>query len=258
MLRFLGPPSIGDPDDHNDIGGALAAKLYCCLGASPNTAIPTHRLRTWMWNGEPPETAAASLRAHTSRLRRRIVRVCPSAHIDAHATPEGSAYTLHIPEHDVDHLAFTASLATGSRLHTAGDHDGVIATLTPALQLWRGPAFDGIDIPAIAAVADRLDSQRLDAFELVADSRLHLGDHEPIATDIAAHAYEHPERERLTWLVARALHHLGRRADALALIDHTRRWLATHLDVDPTPAVVALEHDIRSGDPGPDQPGRAR
>jgi len=68
--------------------------------------------------------------------------------------------------------------------------------LHEALSLWRGPAYDGIDLEVCVAEAARLAERRLAALEKRVDLDLRLGGHDEVVAELQSLVRDHPLRER--------------------------------------------------------------
>ena len=80
--------------------------------------------------------------------------------------------------------------------------------------------------PRLAGEAARLEEARLGVTEERIGADLALGRHGEVAGELAGLVAEFPLRERLAALLMTALYRCGRRGEALAVYDTTRRVLA--------------------------------
>ncbi|MGH8994105.1 MAG: AfsR/SARP family transcriptional regulator, partial [Acidimicrobiia bacterium] len=109
--------------------------LLALLVLSANRVVSADTLAEDLWAGEPPPSAAATLRVYISRLRQALGE-------DGEALctrPPG--YQLLVDDGAVDTLRFEALCAQGRGLADAGDPAGAARVLREALGLWRGPAL---------------------------------------------------------------------------------------------------------------------
>ena len=70
-----------------------------------------------------------------------------------------------------------------------------------------------------------------------------------MAGELAGLVAEFPLRERLAALLMTALYRCGRRGEALAAYDTTRRVLAGELGLDPGPELAGLQAQVLADDP---------
>ncbi len=123
-----------------------------------------------------------------------------------------------------------------------------MAALGEALAAWRGPAYADVTGSAWAERERvRLEELRAEAVELRARLLLDRGEGSGLVTDLREHVAGHPWREPAWTLLARALHHTGRRADALDTLRRARATLADQLGLDPGADLLRLETDILGG-----------
>jgi DNA-binding SARP family transcriptional activator len=105
-----------------------------------------------------------------------------------------------------------------------------------------------------------VEEARLAVVEERIGADLALGRHGEVAGELAGLAGEFPLRERLAALLMTALYRCGRRGEALAVYDTTRRVLAEQLGLDPGPELAALQAQVLADDPalaGPSAPAGA-
>ena len=86
---------------------------------------------------------------------------------------------------------------------------------------------------------------------------LALGRHGEVAGELAGLVAEFPLRERLAALLMTALYRCGRRGEALAVYDATRRVLAGELGLDPGPELAGLQARVLADDPALAAPAAA-
>jgi predicted ATPase/DNA-binding SARP family transcriptional activator len=237
-LRVLGAVSVHRGGEAVTISGAKRNQALAVLAAAGGAAVPEHRLVEAMWGSDPPETAAATLQSHISRLRTavdplRITKV------------EGS-YALELDGVDVDARRFE-DLAAHARA-TSGLH--ALAAAAEALDLWRGPAFgDLAELPGVRGEALRLEELRLVITEVWIDARLEQDDAPAVVGDLEALVDAHPLRERFRAQLMLALHRTGRQGDALREAARFRQLLNEELGLDPSSDLRQLESQILGDDP---------
>jgi tetratricopeptide (TPR) repeat protein len=102
--------------------------------------------------------------------------------------------------------------------------------------------------------AERLAALQLDTLDAQVDTRLQLGQHADLLSELAGLTARHPYRERLHAQLMLALYRSGRQAEALEAYRRLRRNLADDLGLDPGAAVRELEAAILRHDPSLDPP----
>jgi DNA-binding SARP family transcriptional activator len=192
----------------------------------------------------------------TAALRQRLTRV--RAVIGAgrlettRAGPHRSAdwYRLVVHPGELDADDFRDLVGDGMAAMDSGDPEGAARALQQAENLWREPAWQDLPpTPAAQAAAARLDEQRADAREALADARLALGQHRELVAMLRVAADANPHREHTWAQLVRALYRCGRTDEALAAHARARARLAADLGLDPGPELAELHRQILARDP---------
>ncbi|MFC6405752.1 ATP-binding protein [Planobispora longispora] len=235
-MRFevLGPVRLaGEDGDPVEVPGPGLRALLVALLADPGATVSADRLIDVLYGERPPPGAHRSLHSQISRLRRLGVAV--------ELLPSG--YRIAARPEDVDAHRFERLAGKGRAALAAGERRGALALVEEALGLWRGPAPEPL--------AGRLAELRLGALE----DRFEAGGGS--VAEMRALLAEHPLRERLCGLLMRALRAEGRRAEALAVFEDTRRVLAEELGADPSPDLAGTHLAILRGtDPAGEPAGK--
>ncbi|WP_046495745.1 AfsR/SARP family transcriptional regulator [Streptomyces odonnellii] len=242
-MRYLILGTTEARDEHGGgpaLGGARVRALLCALALRPGRAVAVTELVDDVWDDEPPHDAPAALQALVGRLRRVLGR-------EAIDSVPGGGYRLAAVRDDVDLYVFERLAREGAARLDAGDPGAAARTLREALALWRGPAL--VDLPGHGRDhAVRPEAQRLAAHKHRIEADLRRGATDTLVPElmelVAAHPYDEPFRAQFI----RALWAEGRRADALAAYEDTRRAFADGLGADPGPELAALHKRMRAGD----------
>ncbi len=211
---------LGTVDGPSGLSGVRLRGLLARLALDAGRPVSATMLVDDLWE-TPPDNAVNALQALVSRLR----RVLGSELV---ATVPGG-YRLAVDPGVVDATAFDALLADARAASPSIAH----TLLGDALALWRGPALaDVSELPFAGPAAARLAERRAVAVEERARLALRLG-LDPDLDALTAQLAATPLRETTAALLGRALHAVGRQADALAALDATIGRLADELGVDP-------------------------
>ncbi|MFD5000733.1 AfsR/SARP family transcriptional regulator [Streptomyces buecherae] len=244
-FRILGALDVRTGCERVPVPGARRQRLLAALLLAPNTVVSLSRLIEMTWDDEPPPTATKQLRNSVSALReclgdtdRRLILT------------EEPGYRIRLDAARLDSLRFAAGVAEGRRHAAGGRLERAVQLIRPALDLWRGPALDGLGTAVLARSAARWDEQRLSALEQYAKWRLELGEHHEVVDDLADLVHDHPLHEGLHVQLMAALDHCGRRADALGVFHRLRTRLAEELGVGPGPCTQRLHERILRGESG--------
>ncbi|WP_433536677.1 BTAD domain-containing putative transcriptional regulator [Micromonospora sp. CA-249363] len=190
-----------------------------------------------VWGRRTEASSQVGLRVLVHGLRRALG-----------ATAIGRTNRLYRLIGEVDADEFESLAQRAEALAHAGAAAEARDVFRAALALWRGPAFAGTAAgDVVRAEADRLDDLRLTVHERVLEVDLDLGAVPDVAGGLAALAAAHPLRERLQASLMRSLALAGRRAEALAVYERTRRQLADELGVDPGDLLRKVYTDLIRG-----------
>jgi DNA-binding SARP family transcriptional activator len=235
-FRILGPLEVASDDGLVAVPGAKCRTLLALLLVRANHVVSADRLVEDLWEGAPPESAAATLQTYVYQLRK-------SLQVESLLTrPAG--YVLEVAPGDLDALRFEDALAEVSRSEE-GSADWVAARLGEALSWWRGPALADFEGAAwVQPQVARLEDLRLAAVERLTDARLALGEHVALVPELETLVAEHPLREGLWAQLMLALYRSDRQADALRTYARLRSHLGEELGIEPSKELVRLEEAI--------------
>jgi DNA-binding SARP family transcriptional activator len=258
QIRILGPIDIvpGPGETALQPAGAMQRALLAILVVRMGRSLPPDRLADKLWGGHPPAKAANALQAHLTRLRRLLASAESAQRPRIITSPTG--YVLHAGPEATDAARFRRLSAEG-RARVATDPAGAATTLSQALGLWRGAAFQDCDEEDCRVEAIDLEESRLIAVEAYHDACLRAGRHEEIVGELETLTRSHPERERMHDHLMVALYRCGRPTEALGAYERARSRLAAEFGVDPGPALRArveeiLRHSPDLGTPTPARP----
>lgn len=218
--------------------------VLAVLAARSGELVPTDELAETVWDGQPPDRAAATLRNYVKRLRSRLG---PAGSRIVTCRP---GYRLEVAEDDLDLLLFARLGRDGGVALRAGDWAAAFGKLGQALRLWRGAPFGDTGCePLLREQAPPLVELRLQAAEGRAEAGLALGNHAELVSELAGWCAAEPLRERFAALRMLALYRSGRQGDALAAYQQTRRTLVDELGVEPGEELQRLHQQILTRDP---------
>ncbi|WP_106400802.1 AfsR/SARP family transcriptional regulator [Actinocorallia populi] len=257
-MRFgvLGPLEVRTADGTPvTIRRPTVRALLADLLVQEGRPLSADRLIDDLWGAGPPRDPAGALQVKVSQLRRALEDAEPGGRELLVFRPPG--YALRVGPDALDAGRFAALL---QRAGSTDDPRTKAALLADALALWRGPAYaDFADEEFTRTAITRLEEQRLTAVEDLAEARLALGEHGPLAGELGDLVVRHPLRERLRAAHMRALYRSGRQSEALESFAGLRDRLREETGLDPGPELVALYEAILHQDPAlSPAPGRFR
>ena len=233
--------------------GTMMAALVMARGA----AASSDGLISLVWGDEAPRTARNQLHRLVSQTRRLLEPDLSPRSVGSVILGAGDGYRLCVEDLDCDLYLFDAT-TEAARVHAAEgrQHESVRAYIA-ALELARRPAFSGSEgqlllYPDFVALERDRASTASEALALTL-----AGELSPrllkLVEDIAAQA---PFDEVLQARLVRTMGRVGRRSDALTLLQVIRERLRDELGLDPgTDLQLAQEEVLRLGDetvhPGP-------
>jgi DNA-binding SARP family transcriptional activator len=250
MVGLLGPVEIGPA------GGVMAPvpqpRLRVLLGLLSVVAgqvVTAESLVDGLWGEEWSPGREKNLHSQVSTLRRRLEQTEPGG--GGRLARAGTGYRLVLGPGELDVAVFRDLAGRGREAARAGDAAAARELLGQALGVWRGAALaDAAPLcPRLAGEAARLEEARAAAVEERVGCDLALGRHAEVVEELAGLVAQFPLRERLAGLLITALYRCGRRGEALAAYDNTRRVLAEELGLDPGPELAGLQARVLADDP---------
>jgi predicted ATPase/DNA-binding SARP family transcriptional activator len=245
-FKILGSLAIEDDGHPLDPGGPRQRALLAILLLHRGTVVPAERLIHELYGSRPPASAATSLRAQVSRLRKAL------SHEGLIRTRAGG-YAIEPDPDSVDADRFERLVAEGRHLRASGEVRGAADLFREALALWRGSALADFlyDDFAQSEIA-RLEELRVAAIEERIGAELELGHHAELVGELEQLVGQFPVREGLRGQLMLALYRSGRQAEALEAYLDARRALTEELGIEPGKPLRELEQSILRQDPALD------
>ena len=248
-FRILGPLEVVEDGRRLDLGGPKQRALLAALLLRANEVVSQDALIDDLWDESPPATAAKTLQAYVSRLRKALADAegePATARLETH----GHGYVLRIAPESLDAAVFQRRVAEGRQALGRDDAKLAADRLRDALALWRGPALADLAYESFAqSEIARLEELRLTALEERIDADLALGRDDELIGELEALVERHPLRERLRGELMVALYRAGRQAQALQVYQDGRQHLAAELGLEPSESLRRLERQILEQDP---------
>jgi DNA-binding SARP family transcriptional activator/tetratricopeptide (TPR) repeat protein len=246
-FRVLGPLEVWDGDRQVPLGGPQQHAVLAVLLVHAGQVVSVDRLADQLWGGDPPPTARSLIQGCVAGLRRALRTGT------VELVTQSPGYVLRPSGGAVDAVRFEELAAVAA---AAVSPARSAALFREALELWRGPAFDGLDAEACRAESARLAERRMTVLEQRIDADLTCGRAAELVGELRVVTAEHPLRERLWAQLMTALHRSDQRAAALDTYREVRRRLVDGLGVEPGPTLRELHRAILS-EAGGDSPDPA-
>src|SRR5262249_13007082 len=150
---------------------------------------------------------------------------------------------------ELDADRFADLIARGRTALTERRFGAAVELSRQALDLWRGRPFT--DLPDTGALHEDglpLEEQRLPAEDQLIEASMVAGRSGEVIPRLFKLTAEHPFRERFTVQLMKALHQVGRQAEALEVFRHAQVLLREDLGIDPGAELREVERAILSGD----------
>ncbi|MBO2453010.1 winged helix-turn-helix domain-containing protein [Actinomadura barringtoniae] len=247
-MRFgvLGPLAVWTDDGTPvTVPDAKVRALLADLLTQPGRPASTDRLIDDLWGDRAPRNPLGTLQARVSQLRRALEDAEPGGR--GLLVSRAPGYVLDVQPDALDASRFQALVAQAREQQDPRTRASLLAD---ALDLWRGPAYaDFADDEFARTEIGRLDEQRLAALEDQAEARLELGEHVPLAGQLADLVAAYPLRERLRAAYMQALYLAGRPSEALDSYAELRDRLRDEMGLDPGAELAALQQAILRQDP---------
>ncbi|ASR35570.1 hypothetical protein BAY61_11810 [Prauserella marina] len=240
-FRILGPVEVRYEGKPLPITAPMQRAVLASLLTRDLAVVPVTALVGDLWGASPPASAVATVRNYIRRLRALL----PEGTIEStHA-----GYRLLARPEQIDAFRLTA---LGERARALKDTtpDEAVATLTAAMETWRGAPLQGIgDVPLRAWQAPRLEESYLGVAEEYYDLQLRAGAAGRVLADLTRFHSQYPMRERLAGQLMLALYRTGRTADAAACFRRLRATFVNRLGVEPGTELRDLHGAILRQDP---------
>ncbi|MBM2620798.1 tetratricopeptide repeat protein [Actinoplanes sp. LDG1-06] len=224
-VRLLGPVELWAGDRQLPIGEPRQRAVLAALACEAGRVVTAETLIDRVWGESAPARARHTLQSHLARVRGALRRGGRDALIR-----RSGGYLIDLPADGVDLLRFR---------ELTGKAHGDVERLRSAVRLWRGEPLAGLAGDWAAAMRAAWDRERLLAVVAWAEAELESGDPASVIGPLGAITQEQPLVEPVAVVLMRALHTIGRTADALGQYAALRRRLADELGADPAPATQA-------------------
>ncbi|WEH32262.1 BTAD domain-containing putative transcriptional regulator [Streptomyces sp. AM 4-1-1] len=224
--------------------------VLATLLLNANRVVSVDSIARFVWDGDSPPSAAATIRTYVMRLR-HVLGAAGAARI----TTRAPGYLMELQECETDLGRFTEHRRAAGTLADAGDLRGAVARLEQGLALWRHDPL--LDVPSKAlhdAEVCYLQELRLQTLGWRMDMELALQRHADMLPELWRLVREHPLREAFVGRLMLALFRSGQQQEALELFLRTRAVLVEQLGAEPGAGLREIHRRILSAEDEPPKP----
>ena len=252
-VQLLGDVQVSLDGRQLELGGHRQRCILAVLLLEPGQVVPTERIVTRAWPAGPPETATDLVTSYVSRLRRALKDVAGQIQL----VNRRPGYLVQVAPDAVDVHRFARLVRQARGERDALDLERAALRLHEALDLWHGTALANVASPWLDEHRLRLEQQRLDAVEDLADLELQTGRADRVVAQLRNLSRAHPHRERLTVSAVRALEAVGEPSQAADLAAHAIRLLRQR-GLNPSPELRQAQQDALRSNTRTTHSGSAR
>ncbi|TDQ00469.1 AfsR/SARP family transcriptional regulator [Labedaea rhizosphaerae] len=250
QLRILGAVELLAGRLPVKVGGPREHIVLAALALNVNRVTSIEHLIDAVWDDQPPSTARGQIQGCVSALRKLFSE---SDQPDAIST-RSAGYVLNLGPEDLDSEHFGQLVAQARVEADAERSEEAADTLRTALDLWRGPALDGVRSELVRRGAAKLEDARLSAIDERVRLDLELGRHREIIGELRALSAEYPLREQIYCFLALALYRSGMPAEALETCRRARKTLINEMGIEPGQELRELAQALLNRSPSLDVP----
>ncbi|MET0451349.1 MAG: BTAD domain-containing putative transcriptional regulator [Mycobacterium sp.] len=246
-LEILGPLRLWRGGAELDAGPRQQAYLLALLLAREGRPTSAAELVDLIWGEGAPASALNVLHKYIGALRRLLEPALPVRGTGSHVLRRGSGYLFTAEPGVLDLVDFRRSVTSAKSELARGHHDGALDCYVRALNLWTGPAGDGLDTgPAAMPVFAGLNDEFFDACTAAAELAVSLAQPDRVLLPVQLAAVMAPLHEPVHAALIEVLGAAGRTVEALAVFRTMRTRLAEDLGLDPGPALTTAHERVLS------------
>ncbi|MEV4641209.1 BTAD domain-containing putative transcriptional regulator [Actinoplanes sp. NPDC049548] len=248
-VEVLGPLQAWQGDTCLVLGPVQQRVVLSVLALHANRPLRREQLIEAVWGDAAPAYAVNLVHKYISGLRRAFEPVRSAGAPSRLLAWTDVGYRFSLPPGCLDLEVFDREIARARSARAAGELPEAAQAVHAALQLWRGPAFDGLTSPLLDVERERLGERRISVLEERIEIDLAMGNDQDLVAELQRLVAEYPLRERLRGSLMTALYRSGRQGEALAAFHAVARYLKEELGVDPSADLQDLYQRILANDP---------
>ncbi len=231
-IQLLGPVRAWHGEAEVDLGPSRQKGLLALLALAAGQPLSRPHLTEALWGDNPPASYTNVIQVYITRLRRAFEPERAPRRPSQLLPTIGDGYALVMAPESVDALGFRRALAEAARARRAGDPARVKQLLASWLASWRTP-LQGASFHSDQSTISSLVDDRWTAVVWHAAAAIETGEAEQVLASLEEAAEARPWDETTQALLIRALHAVGRRADAIIAYRKIRQSFRDDLGVEP-------------------------
>jgi DNA-binding SARP family transcriptional activator/tetratricopeptide (TPR) repeat protein len=253
MFRILGPVRLYQQERAVDLGPAKIRGLLGILLLSADIPVPIDSIVDHLWDNpseqdggsvkgrEPPPNPHKTLQTYVSKLRAVLIRTAAPAKL----LTEHRRYRLQVNPTMIDYHRFRELATKGQRAFRAGDPLSATASLSKAVELWRGQPLADVHSSWAQRTADTLAAQDLlPTYYSLFGAHLSLGHAEYVLEQLRPLLVTYETDLTLIELQMRALAEVNGRSSLVSYFHDVADNLRQVLNIDPTDQLAQLYHRL--------------
>ncbi|MEU7747580.1 BTAD domain-containing putative transcriptional regulator [Nonomuraea sp. NPDC049158] len=240
LFQILGPLRLWRGGVELSAGPRQQVFLLALLLAREGRPISTDELIDLIWQDDPPASALNVIHKYVGSLRRLLEPEISARSSGSFLQRRGNSYLFAAGAGTLDLVVFRNLVEAAGAALAKERHEEALDCYVEALELWQGPAGDGLNQgPAATSMFARLDGQFFDACTAAAELAVSLGRPARMLPSLHLAARMAPLHEPVQASLISTLGAAGQQAEALSVFRAVRARLAEDLGIYPGHALAA-------------------
>lgn len=244
-VQILGPLRIWRGAVELDAGPRQQVCVLAVLLARAGHPVSTGEIIDLLWGEQAPASALNVIHKYIGAIRRVFEPSVPQRSSGSHLLRRGNGYLFKSGSTALDWDEFR-DLISAARLSLAeGEPEAAFEHYGRALELWKGPAGDGLEYALSASsVFGEINTRFADACVAAAELAVTLSAPQRMLPPLRLAAAMAPLNEPVHAALLSVLGAAGQQAEALALFRTIRHRLAEELGIEPGQSLQRAHHRI--------------
>ncbi|MFZ3572561.1 AfsR/SARP family transcriptional regulator [Streptomyces sp. BH097] len=222
-------------EDSCVVGRSKVGQMVSLLLARNNEIVSVDTLIAELWGERVPRSALTTLQTYVYHARKLFETHLSVASPEKLLVTHSSGYLIAVADGALDAARFERLVKEGVGRFNAGDVESASVQISEALHISRGSAFSGVPLGRVLeAHVTYLQELRFSAIGVRIEANRRLGRHRELIPELRALVSEYPLNESFHAELIGALHHCGRRAEALQAYRKLWNLLDDELGVQPS------------------------